>query len=164
MNRVIITKPYQTVLFLHAVRPDALTIYKRSKTRRSNYLQRVLVCSNRKDDVDTVIAKFDQHFIGQINETYDRYIFNKRDQEPGETIDSYITVLSKQVKSCNFNVCLHYSLLRDRIVRGERDNCRRKRPSQNSAQTFQQCVDICRSCKATDIALKMINFRATRTD
>ena len=107
-------KQYQTALFLHAVGPDALTIH--------NGFQ--FAPTEDKDDVDTVIAKFDQHFIGQINETYERYFFNKRDQEPGETIDSYITLLRNSAKSCNFCECLHDSLLRDRIVLArERQSC-----------------------------------------
>ena len=66
-NYNIITKPadqnkqYQMALFLHAVGPVTLTIYNRFQ----------FAPIKNKDDVDTVIAKFNRYFMGQINETYE---------------------------------------------------------------------------------------------
>ena len=37
--------------------------------------------------LDTVIKKFDDHFKGHINTTYERYVFNTRSQHDGETFD-----------------------------------------------------------------------------
>ena len=45
---------YKTALFLHSIGPDALTIY--------NGFQ--FVGDENRDVLATVIAKFDQHFIG----------------------------------------------------------------------------------------------------
>ncbi|KAK3715610.1 hypothetical protein QZH41_009028, partial [Actinostola sp. cb2023] len=36
------------------------------------------------DNLDTIIAKYDEHFTGEINETYERFQFNKRVQQAGE--------------------------------------------------------------------------------
>ena len=135
------------MLFLQTVGPDALITY--------NGFQ--FVPTENKDNINTLIAKFDQHFIEQINETYEQYIFNKRDQEPCETIDFPIIVLHNLAKSCNFCEYLHDSLLCDCIVLGVRCNLTHKRLLQNIAETFQQRVDICHSCEATDKWLKMIN-------
>ncbi|KAK3752443.1 hypothetical protein QZH41_003511 [Actinostola sp. cb2023] len=33
------------------------------------------------DNLDTIIAKYDEHFTGEINETYERFQFNKRVQQ-----------------------------------------------------------------------------------
>ena len=41
------------------------------------------------DKIDDVIAKFESRCLPQRNETYERYLFNKREQEPGESIDQY---------------------------------------------------------------------------
>lgn len=46
-------KENQTVLFLHAIGPDVMMIY--------NGFQ--YAATERKDDLDTVIVKFEQHFI-----------------------------------------------------------------------------------------------------
>jgi hypothetical protein len=55
---------------------------------------------------------------GKTNETYERYCFNKRDQEQGENIDTYVAALRTLVKTCNYGT-LEDSLIRDRIVSGK---------------------------------------------
>ena len=115
---------YKTALFLHSIGPDALTIY--------NDFQ--FVVDENRDVLAQVIAKFDQHFIGVTNETYERIIFNKRDQEPGENIDSHVMALLNLAKSCHFCECLHDTLTRDRIVLWVRDSQARKRLFQETSK------------------------------
>lgn len=79
-------------LLLPTIRPDALIVY--------NSFQFTSMKSN--DDLDMVIAKLEQHFIEQTNQMYEWYVFNKIDQKQGENLDSYVTMLCKLVKSCNF--------------------------------------------------------------
>ena len=74
-----------------------------------------------KKDIDSVLQKLQRYCIGETNEIYERYQFNKRDKEPKESLDAYITALRTLAKSCNFGV-LENSLIRDRIVIGVRDN------------------------------------------
>lgn len=40
-----------------------------------------------------VIKKFEEFCIGETNETYERFIFNRRSQEENKSIDQYVTVL-----------------------------------------------------------------------
>lgn len=116
-------------------------------------LQQFLIhFTGKQSGLDTVIAKFDQHFIRQTNKMYERYVFNKRDQEQGERIDSYITMRHNLMKSCNFCEYLHDSLLCK--VLGVRDNQARKRILQLSTLNLGQCIDICQSCEATTTQLK----------
>ena len=74
-----------------------------------------------KKDIDVVLQKLQRYCIGDTNEIYDRYRFNKRDQEPNESSDAYVTALRTLAKTCNFGV-LENSLIRNRIVPGLRDN------------------------------------------
>jgi hypothetical protein len=99
------------------------------------------------NDVDNVIAKFENFCIG---ETYERYCFNKRDQEQGENIDTYVAALRTLVKTCNYGT-LEESLIRDRIVIGIRDNATRKKLLQDAKLTLNSCVDICRANEKTSI-------------
>ena len=50
--------------------------------------------------IDKVTEAFDRHFVGQISVTYERYMFNRRDQDTGETFDAYFSDLRKLVRSC----------------------------------------------------------------
>ena len=72
-------------------------------------------------DMKTVIMKLEETFTGELSETYERYMFNLRKQQSGESIDDYVTDLRNLAKSCNFCDRLGESLLRDRIVMGVRD-------------------------------------------
>ena len=44
-----------------------------------------------EDDIEVVIEKFEQFCVGESNEIYETFIFNRRNQEEGETVDAYVT-------------------------------------------------------------------------
>ena len=62
-----------------------------------------------------------QVWIGERNETYERYIFNSRAQKDGESVDKYVAELRKLAQTSSFCTCLQDSLMRDRIFLGIRD-------------------------------------------
>ena len=74
-----------------------------------------------------IFKKFDQYTIGELNETFERYNFNSRNQEENESIDVYVTALRTLAKRCSFRDFMHDSILRNRIVLGIRDKNTRKR-------------------------------------
>ena len=71
--------------------------------------------------VSTILTKMDLQIVGELNETYERYIFNLINQHSDESIDEYVTELKHLSKSCNFCGCLCDSLLRDKLVMGNVD-------------------------------------------
>ena len=105
-----------------------------------------------RKDIDVVLEKLEVFCIGETNEIYERYQFNKRDQESGESIDSNVASLRTLAKTCNYGALLD-SLIRDRIVVGIRDNGTRKRLLQEAKLTLNKCIDICRSSEATSAQL-----------
>ena len=106
-----------------------------------------------RSDIDVVLGKLEAFCVGETNEIYERYQFNKRDQESGESIDSYVAALRTLAKTCNYGSLLD-SLIRDRVVVGIRDNGTRKRLLQESKLTLNRCIDICRSSEATATQLQ----------
>ena len=58
-----------------------------------------------------------------VPKTYERYIFNLRNQHSDESIDEYVTELKHLSKSCNY---LCDSLLRDKLIMGIVDKETRK--------------------------------------
>jgi len=95
-----------------------------------------------RTNIDQVIARLDTHFIGEANETFERFKFNQRIQHSNETIDTYVSALRTLVRSCNFGA-LENSLLRDRIVIGVRDDATRKKLLQMRTLDLKQTIDIC---------------------
>jgi len=68
----------------------------------------------------TVLEKLDDYFTGEINETMERFNFNKRNQAMDENVDSYVTCLRTLAKACNFCDTCGDSLICDRIIMGIR--------------------------------------------
>ena len=111
----------RTATFLTCIGADALEIFDGF----------VFENEHDADDIDNVIVKFEHFCVGKTNETYERYCFNKRDQEQGENIDTYVAALRTLVKTCNYGT-LEESLIRDRIVIGIRENATRKKLLQDA--------------------------------
>lgn len=59
--------------------------------------------------IEKVLLKLEQHCEPKKNVSYERYKFNSRAQESGETIDQYVTVLRKLCESCEFGTLTHSS-------------------------------------------------------
>ena len=108
-------------------------------------------------DMKAVIMKLEETFIGELNETYERYMFNLRKQQSGESIDDYVTDLRNLAKSCKFCDCLGESLLRDRIVMGVRDLETRKKLLEIKNLKLSACIDLCRSIEATNTQLASVS-------
>ena len=111
---------------------------------------------DQRKDPEVILEKMKQYCIGECNETYERYVFNRRDQESNESVDAYVTVLRKLAKTCNYGP-LTDSLIRNRMVVGINDNSARKKLLQTSKLTLGQCIDICRSSQTLARQLKEMN-------
>ena len=82
-----------------------------------------------QDDSKTedVLAKFDEYCKPRTQVIYERYRFNNRNQEPGESIASYLTELRTIAKNCQHESITPDEILRDRSVLGIRDDKMRER-------------------------------------
>ena len=108
-----------------------------------------------RQDINKVLEKLEAYCIGETNETYERYVFNKRDQQRGESFDSYLSALRSLIKTCNFGT-LQDNLLRVRVVLGIRENSTRKKLLTESKLTLEKCISICRANETTSKQLKEI--------
>ena len=74
-----------------------------------------------KKTYDTVVAKFQSHFVKKRNIMFERAKFNQRKQQEGESIDNFVTALYCLSKHCQYGG-LQDEVIRDRIVVGLRDS------------------------------------------
>ena len=77
--------------------------------------------------IEPVLAKFSQYCQPGQNVPFERYCFNRRTQEPGETFDQYCTALRKLAAGCDFETITPGEILRDLLVFGIRDSKVRER-------------------------------------
>lgn len=102
----------------------------------------------KKIDMKQILDAFEKYCIGETNESYERFIFNSRNQREGESIDKYVAELRKLAKSCNYEI-LEESLIRDRIIIGIKCDTTRRRLLQESKLTLGKCIDIARSLESS---------------
>ena len=110
----------------------------------------------QRKDPEVILETLEKYCIGEVNESFERYTFNKRDQEQHEAIDAYVAALRVLAKTCNYGQ-LTDSLIRDRIILGIRDNAARKKLLQTQKLTLKHTVDIVRSFEVAAQQLKQIS-------
>ena len=99
------------VLLLHTLGDDALKIYNGFHFDTPED-QRTMA---------EVITKFQEFAVGEVNEIYERFMFNSRCQHEGESFESFLTAIRSLIKTCNYCDNCVDTILRDRIVLGIRD-------------------------------------------
>ena len=102
----------------------------------------------------------DEYFTGEINETMERFNFNKRNQAMDKNVDSYVTCLSTLAKTCNFCDTCGDSLIRDRTITGIRYEVYENSQAdllKVGKLTLKECINICRSVEATKGHMKLMS-------
>jgi len=97
-----------------------------------------------RQNIDKVIDAFERYCIGEVNITYERYVFNRRVQEVGETFDAFMADIRRLARSCEFGA-LEESILRDRSVIGVCDDATRRKLLQTRKLDLALAVDICKA-------------------
>ena len=134
--------------FLHLAGPEALEVFN------------TLSFDNPGDEkkLDKLVEKFEAYCIPRKNVTWERHVFNTRNQQPGESVDQYVTDLRKKAKTCEFGI-LTESLIKDGLVCGAASDKTRSRLLKQADLTLSKAMDICR---ADEAALAQLKSMATR--
>ena len=149
---------YQCAVFLHCIGPAGIKIYNGLEFAPAGPGNNI---AEDNEDIRTIIEKFDKYIIGETNETYERYVFNKREQKPEESVELCISALKDLIQSCNFCDCMRDSLMRDRIVLGTCHNSTRKVLLQRRNISLKDAVDICRGSEVTKQQMTSISTNAS---
>ena len=107
-----------------------------------------------------VLTKFGEYCQPRKNVPFERYKFNRRKQEPGETYDQYRTALRKIAECCDFNTITPEEILRDRLLFGIRDNKVRERLLRETKLTLKKTDEICRASESMLAQMKVVEDNA----
>ena len=97
-----------------------------------------------------VRAKFDGHFIQRRNVIFERAKFNRRKQEEGEPVESFITSLYALAEHCGYGN-LHGEMIRDRIVVGIRNSKLSEKLQLNAELTLDGAISQVRQTEAVKL-------------
>ena len=107
-----------------------------------------------KSKIEPVLQQFADYCQPRKNVPFERYRFNKRAQEAGESYDQYKTALRKLAEGCEFHTITSEEILRDRLIFGIRDVKVRERLLRESQLTLKKTDEICRASESTAAQLK----------
>lgn len=124
----------RVAILLSFVGEDALKIY--------NTFQ----WNNESDsrNLNMILGKFEEYYSPLKNTTYERYIFNCRKQNPGETVDEFVTNLKLLAENCEFGA-IKDSLIRDAIITGISDSVLREHMLIDSGLTLEKAVNMAKA-------------------
>ena len=111
--------------------------------------------------IGPVIDKFEQYCLPCKNVPFERYCFNLRTQEPGETYDQYRTALMKIAENCDFDTITPREILRDRLVFEIRDAKTRERLLREAGLTLQRTDEICHADESMLVQMKVVGEGST---
>ena len=103
-----------------------------------------------------MLNKFEEFCFGEMNETYESYLFYMISQDVGESVESYIATLRKMAKTCNFGQ-VEDRLIRDRVVMGIRDEAFRSKLLQIRQLDLKMCIDCCRAFESSQLQTRAMN-------
>ncbi|KAL5021720.1 hypothetical protein ScPMuIL_000875 [Solemya velum] len=107
--------------------------------------------------VAQITAKFDEFAVRQINVTYERFLFNERQQEGGETFENFYSSVRNLSKTCDFCEQCRDSMIRDKIVFGIRDSNTQTELLKVRDLILIKCVDTCRAAENAILQGKAMN-------
>ena len=116
-----------------------------------------------KSKIEPVLTKFEAYCQLRKNIPFERYWFNRRVQEPGETYDQYRTALRQLAEGCDFATITPDEILRDRLVFGIQDAKARERLLCESKLTLEKTDEICRAAESMLAQLKVVEDSSSAT-
>ena len=159
-------KPYptQVALFRIALGTEGKRLLRNQPVSQSRNGDGDLVNDNL-ERTGTLMKMMDSAVNGEINDTYERFVFTHRTQKRGETFDEYLTALKELRKTCNICDCMYDTLLKDQIINGITDSSLQEKLLQKRGLSLNKCIDACRAAESAAKQVKeMSQSEVNRVD
>ena len=140
------SEDYKCAMLLHCIGIEAMRIFNGMKFGEGE----------DRNNMADILVKYDQHFLGQKQEFFERFQFNRCNQESGESIDEYVSVLRNLAKTCGFCDCMRELLLMDRLLLGISDDKTHEELLSTHDLTPSKTIKICRAKEAASLHMKAL--------
>ncbi|KAL0809559.1 hypothetical protein ABMA28_011092 [Loxostege sticticalis] len=120
-----------------------------------NLYYNILKKTDETPKYEDLLKEFDNYFEPKQNEIINTFNFNRRNQEEGESFDSFYSEIRKLIKSCIYQE-QENRMLRDRIVMGIRDKNIQRKLLENRNLTLDSALDQCRAAELSQEHIKII--------
>ena len=116
------------------------------------------------DDVSTLISMLDTFTQRQVNPSYECYLFRKRTQASGESVETFTTDLKTMSKICEVPDTFLDNFIKDQIIFGLRDNALRECLLQEKDLTLAKCIEMSLAAEAASSHLKAMTCATQDAD
>ena len=106
--------------------------------------------------IKPVLEKFAAYCMPRKNVPFERYKFNRRMQEAGESYDQYKTALRKLAEGCDFRTITPEEILRDRLIFGISDTKVRERLLREKNLSLAKTDEICRASESMLAQMRIV--------
>ena len=113
-------------------------------------------------EYSTVKAKLEGHFVVCRNIIFERAKFNQRQQEAGESVDSFITALYCLSEHCGYGELL-IEMVRDRLVVGLRDKRLSEQFQMDPEPPLEKAVTRVHQSEQVNFPLPALVFQTVRS-
>ncbi|XP_039307927.1 uncharacterized protein K02A2.6-like [Solenopsis invicta] len=127
----------KTALLLNTIGSEGIEIYNTFR-----------LTSTQKSDYKVVVNEFKKYCAPRKNRTYERFVFNSRNQQVDEPFDKFFGDLKKLIQSCEY-ADQEDTLLVDRIILGTNDLKVQEKLLNIQNVTLETAVETCRNYEAT---------------
>ena len=110
-----------------------------------------------QNNIEAVLQMFEKHIAPLANIPFERFSFNIRNQEPGESFEKYVTQLRLLARNCEFENINSDEILRDRILFGMKDVVVRKKLRMKPMLTLQDVLLACRTEELSNRHVKALH-------
>ena len=110
-----------------------------------------------QNNIEAVLQMFEKHVAPLANIPFERFSFNIRNQEPGESFEKYVTQLRLLARNCEFENINSDEILRDRILFGMKDIVVRKKLLMKPKLTLQDVLLACRTGELSNRNVKALH-------
>ena len=106
------------------------------------------------EKLGTLILMVKTAVLGEVSDTYERYVFRTHTQQKGETFDEFLLTLREMQKTCD--VCEHMAdkFLRDQVIFGVRGDSVCEKLLQERQLTLPKTIDMCRAAESASVQAK----------
>ncbi|XP_060786568.1 LOW QUALITY PROTEIN: uncharacterized protein K02A2.6-like [Neoarius graeffei] len=108
---------------------------------------------------DQIVTMMKAHFNPKPSEIVQRYKFDSRSRQPGETVSAYVAELRRLAQDCNFGTTLE-QMLRDRLVCGIHDDRIQRRLLSETDLTFEKAFQIAVAAEAASKNVQDLQTKA----
>ena len=146
----------KVALLLTVAGREAKKVYKSFTYAPAHGEGAARVPAESPQDYELVVGKFREYCVPRRNLTYERYKFNTREQQEGETMDKFVTDLRTKAASCEYQQ-LHDELIKDRIVVAIREVKLKEKLLRIPDLTLERAIEVCKASEITQIQLKTVH-------